>query len=333
MSGQLWSVPEEGGYLYSDQLSETLRMEVQPLCKFRQFCDAEDGTQKGVGAGESFSWNVVEQLPDTDDELSESDPMHESSFRLVQRTMTVTEFGNSVPFTGKLKTLGKQDVVLIIDKALKHRCRKMMDSLAYEQFNRTPIRVAPTSGTSTTAVTVTTNSATATTNNVEMRKDHIKAISDNMKESDVPPYMDDCYFSISHPSTFRTMKNDLEGVYQYTDKGLMHIMNGEVGKYEDVRFVEQNYVPKGGANDSTTFNARTATADAWNNGKSSWAFFMGADTVTEAIVIPEEIRARIAGDYGRARGIAYYYLGKDNCPFVAKAANDNAVNSGKLRAA
>lgn len=42
MPGQLWSVPTEGGYLYSDQLSDYLRNQVQPLTKFRQFCDAED---------------------------------------------------------------------------------------------------------------------------------------------------------------------------------------------------------------------------------------------------------------------------------------------------
>ena len=300
MAGQIWSVPAEGGYLYSDEMSDVLRMQVQPLCKFRQFCDAEDGTQKGMGAGETFTWNVYENLSDTDDELSETDPMPERGFSIAQRSLTVTEYGAAVPFTGKVKTLGKHDVVAIIDKALKHRCRKMMDALAFEQFNSTPIRVAPTSGTSTTAITKTTNSATATTNNVALSEDHVKAISDDMKESDIPPYMDDCYFSISHPTTYRTMKNGLEGVYQYTESGLAHIMNGEVGKYEDVRFVEQNYIPKGGANDSTTFNARTATADAWNNAVSSWAFFFGADTVTEAIVIPEEVRARIAGDYGRA---------------------------------
>lgn len=87
------------------------------------------------------------------------------------------------------------------------------------------------------------------------------------------------------------------------------IYNGEVGRYEGVRFVEQNFIPKGGANDSTTFDPYTQTADAWNNAKSSWAFIFGGDTVNEAMVIPEEIRAKLPGDYGRSGGIAWYYLG------------------------
>ena len=62
MAGQLWSIPAEGGYLYADQLSDTLRMQVQALTKFRQFCDAKDGTQKGLNRGESFVWDVFTPL-------------------------------------------------------------------------------------------------------------------------------------------------------------------------------------------------------------------------------------------------------------------------------
>jgi GH15 family glucan-1,4-alpha-glucosidase len=43
MPVQSWAVAADGGYLYSDELSTYLRQQVQPLCKFRQFCDAEDG--------------------------------------------------------------------------------------------------------------------------------------------------------------------------------------------------------------------------------------------------------------------------------------------------
>lgn len=35
MTGQVWVTNSDGGFLYSDELSETLRMAVQPLVKFR----------------------------------------------------------------------------------------------------------------------------------------------------------------------------------------------------------------------------------------------------------------------------------------------------------
>ena len=58
MTGQTWTVPAEGGFLYSDELSNILRQQVQPRTKFRQLCDAQDGTQKGLNRGELFNWNV-----------------------------------------------------------------------------------------------------------------------------------------------------------------------------------------------------------------------------------------------------------------------------------
>jgi hypothetical protein len=57
MAGQLWAIPAEGGFMYSDELSDVLRQQVQPLTKMRQLCDAEDGTKKGLNRGDKFNWD------------------------------------------------------------------------------------------------------------------------------------------------------------------------------------------------------------------------------------------------------------------------------------
>ena len=272
-----------------------------------QFCDARDGAEKGLNAGDKFHWNVYEDVARQGRKLAETQPMPETNFTIKQRELTVTEFGQSVPYTGKLAALGKHDVVEIIDKVLKDDVRKCFDAEAFLQFDVTPLTVAPTGGNSTSSVTLETTGCTIT-NNVEMRKDHVKAIVDIMKERNIPAYMGDDYFSISHPTTYRTFKNDLESVHQYVDAGYNKIMAGEIGRYEGVRFVEQNHIPKGGAVDSTTFDPYDGVPDPWNNAKSSWAFFFGGDTCVEAIVIPEEIRAKLPGDYGRSKGIAWYAI-------------------------
>ena len=191
----------------------------------------------------------------------------------------------------------------------KDDARKYFDIEAYLQFKNTALRAEPSSGTSTTAINLDTTGTATVTNNVALGTGHVKAISDYMKEGNIPPFKDDDYLCISHPSTFRTFKNQLESVKQYTMMGIAEIFSGEIGRYENTRFVEQNFIPKGGADNANTFNAYTQTGQAWANGMSSWAFFFGGDTVTEAIALPEEIRAKIPGDYGRSRGIAWYYLG------------------------
>lgn len=310
MAGQLFSQGDtNSGFMYSDNLSKYLRTQVQPRTKFRQFCDAQDHTGFGLHRGSQATWKVYSKIANQGGRLSETESMPESGFTESTKSLTVFEAGNSVPYSGKLDALAEHDVQTIIDKTLRDDCRKFHDIEAFNQFNACKLRVQATSGISTTAVTLTTNASTATTNNVEFGTGHVKAISDLMKERNIPPHYGDDYVALSHPSSFRTFKNSLEGIKQYTDVGLGHIFRGEMGRYEGMRFVEQNFIPKGGAIDSTTFDPETETADAWNNAKSSWIFFMGEDTVAEAIVIPEEIRAKLPGDYGRSKGIAWYYLG------------------------
>lgn len=96
MTGQVWSVPADGGYLYSDELSTILRQQVQPLTKFRQLCDAEDGTQKGLNRGEFFNWNVFSNVGTQGRRLAENQTMPETGFSILQHQLKVTEAGNSV---------------------------------------------------------------------------------------------------------------------------------------------------------------------------------------------------------------------------------------------
>jgi hypothetical protein len=176
--------------------------------------------------------------------------------------------------------------------------------------------VAPTGGSSTTAVTLSTGGTTAITNNVALRKDHVKVISTTMQERNIPAFEGEDYAAITHPSTTETFRSDLESIHQYTETGLAQVFAGEIGRYSNIRFIHQTEIPKGHANDAA-FSASSASAnyiysatdDAWNIALSSWCLFIGADTVIEAPAIPEEIRAKLPGDYGRDKGIAYYYLG------------------------
>lgn len=293
MAGQIWVTNSLGGYMSSQNLSKTLRMALQPLVKFRQFADIKDAAMQGKGKGDTFHWNVYSDVATAGTTLTETSVMPETNFTITQGTMSITEYGNSVPYSGKLDDLSEHPVKEIINKVLKNDAKKAFDGAAQAQFNATPLRVVPTAGTATDAVTLTTNGTATLTNNVALGKNHVKAIVDLMKERNIAPYQADDYFSIAHPTTFRQLKNDLEAVHQYVDAGFQMIMNGEIGRYEGVRFIEQTNVAKAG----------------FTNAKSNWAYFFGDDTVAEAIAVPEEMRGKIPTDFGRSKGIAWYYLG------------------------
>lgn len=307
MSGNLWAVNTLGGFMYQDNLSKEFREAVQPEVKFRQFADLQSAY--GKNRGENFHWNVYLNIQTQGGTLVETNTMPESNFTVIQGTLTVNEYGNSVPYTGKLEALAKESVKKPVMRSLKNDAKKAFDGAAHSQFNNTLLRIVPSAGTSTGTIVLTTDGTATTTNNIAFQKEHAKLVSDLMKERNIPTYSNDDYFALAWPSTYRTLKNNLESIYQYTSEGFGMIMNGEIGRYENIRFVEQTYIPKGGAADSTTWDVDTGTADAWNNGLSDWIFFCGEDTVVEGIAIAEEIRAKIPGDYGRSKGVAWYYLG------------------------
>jgi hypothetical protein len=205
------------------------------------------------------------------------------------------------PYSGKLEALAKFSVRKPVMQALRNDAVKTYDRAAWAQFDQCKLRAFPTSGTSTNAITLTTNGTMTGTNTVALGVGHIKAIVDTMKERNIPGYVGDDYMAVAWPTTYRTVKNSLETLHQYTAAGIQLVFNAEIGRYENVRFTEQTNVVKGRSTDGIT-------GTAWTTALSDWCFFFGEDTVAEGIAIPEEIRAKIPTDYGRSKGVAYYSI-------------------------
>jgi N4-gp56 family major capsid protein len=302
---QIWATNTLGGYFYSLNLSDILRQALQPAVKFRQFADVQDASQQGKKKGDTFTWDRVSNIAVRGTTLTETNTMPESQFTISQGTLTITELGNSIPYSGKLEELSKFSVRDTVMRVLKNDATKTLDAHCHTQFNLTPNRIGAAT---TTSVVLSTAGTCTTTNSQAFNNTHAKLIVDIMKEANVPAYTADDYYAIAWPSTYRTFKNNLESIHQYTETGMTMIMNGEIGRYENVRYVEQTNIPKGGAADSTTFNAYTNTADAWNGAFSDWIFFLGEETVAEGIAVPEEIRAKVPTDFGRSKGVAWYAL-------------------------
>jgi N4-gp56 family major capsid protein len=261
-----------------------------------------DASQQGKKKGDIFTWDVFSDVATAGGNLVETNTMPETNFTITQGTLTISEAGNSVPYSGKLDNLSKFPVMELIQKVLKNDAVKSFDRLAWYQFNETPLRVIPTGGTDTAAVSLYTNGTVTGTNSIAFNNGHAKSIVDTMKERNIPAYIGDDYYALAWPTTLRTFKNNLETIHQYSESGFKLIMNGEIGRYENIRYVEQTNIVKGISTDGLT-------GTAWSQGKSDWIFFFGNDTVAEAIAVPEEMRGKIPSDYGRSKGVAWYYLG------------------------
>jgi len=294
MAGQVWATDSLGGYLSAQNLSRKLRYELKTTCRFRQFCDVKDANQQGRKRGDTFHWDIISKIATAGGTLVETNTIPSSNFTVVQGTLTITEAGNSIPFTGKLEDLSELALNEMVKKNLSRDAAEVLDGLAHAQFNSCAIQVVSTTSVPVALMLETVTNATPTsTNNVAIVATHVGLIADLMKERNIPPYRGSDYYAIAWPSTYRSLKTALAGVYQYTTEGLQDIRMGEIGKYENTRFVEQTNVAKA----------------SWTTAKSDWIYFFGAETVAEGIARDTEIRAKIPTDFGRSKGIAWYYLG------------------------
>lgn len=288
---QLWTNTGQG-FMASDILSENWRCALQPLTRFRQFCDVEEAVGKNVG--EKFTWTIYgDTTADPNNatrELQETESMPTTSYPVFQGEVVMTEHGISIPSSLKYESMSEHNVPEVIHKTLKNDANRTFDVIAHAQFDATPLRAV---GGASGALTITDNGVPSGTNNVAMSKEHLKTFRDTMEERNIPTFDGEDYMSVMRPTTMRPVQDDLESVFQYVDEGYKRIVNGERGRYEGIRLVPQTNV----------------ATEGWTNGLSDAAYFFGADTVTEAIVIPEELRGKIPDDYGRSRGIAWYYLG------------------------
>lgn len=286
----LWQETGQG-YLASPVLSRTLRLALQPSCKFRQLTTPENAV--GLHKGQIFHWPLFSDLESDGAELTENSTLPTTSFNAEQGTLIIKEHGQSVPYSETLDNLSEYPIKEIIRKHLKNSAGRHLDRQAHKEFNNAPVVITPKNGNSTTEVVFTESTTPPIANAAALSKRHVKAIGIQLRERNVPPHTDDHYLAIGRPSAYEQLTEELEAVHQYTEKGVSLIMAGEKGRYEGVRFVEQTNIQ----------------SEQWASGKSDWVFFIGQDAVAEGVAIPEEIRGKIPQDYGRDRGIAWYYLG------------------------
>lgn len=316
MAGQLWGTNTIGGYMYADELSDVLRTQVRATAKFRPLCDAQDFSDKGLSNGQLVTWNVYSKLVTSGTTLTEGTAIPETNYTVQQGTATVTEWGIAVPFTSLIDYYARQSVTAVTRDVLSRDCREALDRGAQAQFNNTLLRFV---GTASNAAGVLSTNGTATgTNSSALNQYFVRAIVNTMKERNIPAYVGDDYVSIGRPTVYEPLRTQLEGVFQYTESGYAKILKGEIGRYDGVRFIEQTNIAKGVNNSGT----------AWSSGLSDWAYFMGADTVAEIMVVPPEIRGRIPSDFGRSLGVAWYAL--EGFGIIYSSANDPSATNSRI---
>ena len=286
MGQQLFSVNSLGGFLNNNELSLKMRFLAQTTQRFRQFTELESAA--GANKGDKVFFNKISNISTSGGTLIETNTIPKNNFTITQGTLTMTEYGNSIPYTQKVRTLSEVSVPDAIRTVLTNDMGVVLDSSAATEFQASDY-VATVVNTATT--TFGSASAAVAAQGADMSDKNVRDIIDEMKKINIPRFDGQNYICIGATNAIRGLYDFFEPKAQLTT--MQPLMVGEVGTYYGTRFVEE-----------TNFLSNTTGTSA-TRGE---AVFFGADAVREGIAIPEEIRIDIPKDFGRDQGIAWYAL-------------------------
>lgn len=292
MAGQTWGLNAAGGYLANPRLSRQVRTAATLNMKFRQFVRPEPGY--GKGRGDRILIDRITQVATKGGKLNENIRIPETAVTISQQSVIVYEYGNSIPYTGKLDALSEFSVDNITSKALRDDQMEVLDSDSAAEFQAAKVKYTPTGSASAPTNSISTSGSPGATASRDVMAFDIKEMVNYLVSTlKAPPYDGEFFVAIGPRELYTALTNDtdVKNDFRYGDPERYFV--GEIGQYHKTRFVEENNVL-----------AQTVGTTTY---RCEFVIF-GDDPVVEGIAMPAEVRAKIPDDYGRSKGLAWYGL-------------------------
>jgi N4-gp56 family major capsid protein len=287
-----WIPDVPPGVLRNNAISSKLRKQAVAESKFMAFVKPEPGY--GRHKGDTITIPRTKSLPEPiNPRITEQQKIPIDKFQIGTTSIVVTEWGRGVEITNLAEQLNTFDLKSPIQSALKDQMKLSLDTGAASAFKSAMIKYTPTSATAGTFSLTGTPGATAGFN---LTMAHIAEMRDYMYFNLFVPPIDaqGHYICLATTKALRGIKSDTNWIEwtKYTDPSKMY--NSEVGKIEQVRFIEINH-------------AQALSGAIGTGGVLGEAVMFGADAVASAIVEDPHLRAEaVPGDFGRQMAVAWY---------------------------
>lgn len=290
MSNHSWTFDAPSGVYKNHKLSNKIRVASVQNSLFMAHVDAEPGY--GKSGGETVNITRISNITvPTSTNLTEGVPISEDTFSLSTQAITVAENGRAVPFNSLATDLAYFDLQSKVQFKLMQQMKISMDRACAAAAKTGKITAIPDGVSSLTFDTDGTPSTAAAAN---INLYHVEQLRDYMFSTlFVEPAVDDDYIFMISTKGKRGIMSDPAWVdwKKYTDPAVK--FNSEIGRMENCRFIE--------VNDTTSLSGSKGTASVLGEG-----IVMGKDALTMAVAQDPELRAKIATDYGRSKGVAWY---------------------------
>ena len=279
-----------------------------PILKFDQFTTKK--TELGVQPGAQIQMPRYGNIK-RGGRLTEGERIKTQAMSLTQQAISVGEYGNAIGFSEALLNASFYDQMAAASMLLGRDLAIVLDLALRDQFVGSVNVIYAGAATDRATIGATMYFGTAEI------KDAVEALETNNS----PRWGGDHYLGFLHPHQARGLRDDDDWVNAALYSGSTAIYTGEIGRFEDVRFVTTTVMPNG-ANNATDpltgeyvdpgYDATLRLQGVGNLVNIYKAVIFGEFAVGHATSLPVELRDNGVEDYGREHGLAWYSIWGQN---------------------
>lgn len=287
-----------------DVFSAEIWFAALPVLKFDQFSTKK--TELGVQPGRTIQMPKFNNVK-RGGRLTEGVRMKTQAMSLSQASITVFEEGNAVGFSEYLLQTSFYDQLSAASLLLGRDMALVLDSELRDIVMSASNVVYPTSAVS--RVTITAKMKHDTT--------QVKDSVETLETNNSPKWAGDHYIEFTHPHGGSALRRDNDWTNASLYSGSTQIYTGEIGRYEDVRFIVSTVLPNGknSAVDANTgdfvdigYSAALGSGVAGNLATIYQSVMFGEYAYGHATALPVELRDNGVEDFGREHGLAWYAI-------------------------
>lgn len=302
-AGEAVKLDNHSRVVYSREIS----FKAMPIMRFLQFArqKTELGTQPGLSI-QMMTYNNLKR----GGALVEGDRMKPQGLSSTMKSITVGERGNAVSvselalktsFTDIMAdatTLLSRDVALTLDIELRDTLLNGVTNTIYGRAGKTAPKVSARKD-----MDESNNLSVAT----------IKDAVEILATVNAPKFEGSYYVAFVHPHQSRELRDDAAWLEASKYGAPEQLFTGEIGRIDDVRFIETTLMPNGVASVDDPAHDSELVTGAGPTGLENQvdvykAVIFGEDTYGYAVGLPVELRDNGVTDFGREHGLAWYAI-------------------------
>lgn len=288
---QTWTADTPAGPFRNNFLSEQLYEASFEKAEVILWVEPVEGA--GKKRGDTVNLFTMTGPAETDDgALAENIRIPETATPISAASFLIREFGKAVTWTNVWDDWAKYDLPSFVKKRLRENMRLTLDRSAGAAFKTASICYTPT-GAATATIDLAGAPTVAAAAPVGVT--HLQLIRDYMYGTLKAPYFGngDAYVGIFNWAATRAIRTDPLFKEYYVLGHPEKLQRGEIGTVDNIKIVETNH--------DTVLQTVVVGAVTFGQG-----FVFGDEAVAFAEAQTPELRMKIADDYGRSLGCAWY---------------------------